>query len=393
MDRMSSRDDHLTAVVPGTSLQRLPSLDGLRGLAALVVVFHHCFLTDTTFSDPFLGLTDSYAPSAGWWITYTPLHLLWAGPEAVTVFFILSGFVLVRLAKRHGFRWLPYYPSRLLRLYLPMWAALLIAIGIESAAVPRVLHGWNWWLNGHTLANPTLSAVLHNAIIYNPNSWLLTPLWSLKWEVVFSNLLPLAVILGTRFRSLALGELCLAFAVIAIGSQTNELAAIYLPMFVIGALIAHHETAIAAQARRFTGPAWLLLGVTAVFLITSSWTFHQPTNPSFTPIETVGAALIVIAFAFCPQAKHFAERRTIQRLGKLSFSLYLVHEPIVVATAYALPPSSRNVWLPFLIAFPTVLAASWIFFRCVEAPSHRLARRIAGGRSASLSSPRLEPSR
>lgn len=64
--------------------------------------------------------------SATWWLAFTPVHLVWAGTEAVLVFFVLSGFVLAgplpQRARRD--RWATWYASRLVRLYLPVWASL-----------------------------------------------------------------------------------------------------------------------------------------------------------------------------------------------------------------------------------------------------------------------------
>jgi peptidoglycan/LPS O-acetylase OafA/YrhL len=150
-------------------------------------------------------------------------------------------------------------------------------------------------------------------------------------------------------------------------------------MFLVGGLMAQHEVALERAARKFSPVAWLLIAAAAAFLITCSWTFHQPTDPSFTPLETLGAALVVVLFAFCPLAKRLGERAGVQWLGRISFSLYLIHEPIIVATAFALPQSARNVWLPLLIALPIVFAASWLFYRFVEGPSHRLSQRLARG--------------
>jgi len=345
-------------------------------------VLHHAFLTDTSFAEPMHNLTDSYPPSFSWLLTYTPLHLFWAGPEAVIVFFILSGFVLVRLTRRSSFRWRSYYPSRMMRLYLPLWVALLIAVGIEEMAVPSLQHGWNWWLRAHALINASPGSLLRNAIVYEPQSWLLTPLWSLKWEIFFSLLLPLTLLLGGRWRLLAVGQLLVVFGAIALGARTHDDALIYLPMFLVGGLMAQHEVMLKRTAHTLGILAWLLVAGAAAFLITCSWTFHQPTNPSFIPLETGGAALVVVLFAFCPFATRVGERSSVQWLGRIAFSLYLIHEPIIVATAFALPQSARNVWLPLLIALPIVFAASWLFYRLVEGPSHRISQRLARGRRA-----------
>src|SRR5271154_1701910 len=115
---------------------RVRSLDGLRGIAALVVVVHPSMLTSRVLAAPFYGQPGGHFPAFSWWLTYTPLHLVWAGSEAVVVFFVLSGFVLVRAAERPGFRWRAYYPSRMLRLYLPVWAALVLGFVLYEA-VPR----------------------------------------------------------------------------------------------------------------------------------------------------------------------------------------------------------------------------------------------------------------
>ena len=65
---------------------RFRSLDSLRGLAALAVVFHHCLLT--------LPASAFCRGEIAWWFAVTPLRLLIDGPGAVLLFFVLSGFVL-----------------------------------------------------------------------------------------------------------------------------------------------------------------------------------------------------------------------------------------------------------------------------------------------------------
>src|SRR5262245_20415440 len=94
-----------------------PELDGLRGLAAVVVVAFHTF-QHVTLSESARTL----------WLL-TPLGALVNGPGAVHVFFVLSGFVLAgALARDARPARLPrYYVRRWFRIHPPYAAAVLFA--------------------------------------------------------------------------------------------------------------------------------------------------------------------------------------------------------------------------------------------------------------------------
>jgi peptidoglycan/LPS O-acetylase OafA/YrhL len=67
-------------------------------------------------------------------------------------------------------------------------------------------------------------------------------------------------------------------------------------------------------------------------------------------------------------------------LGLVSFSLYLVHEPIVIAIAQFVDRPMLTVF----IAVPVCIAVAAAFWMLVERPSHRLSRRIRAGADADL---------
>ncbi len=99
---------------------RFSSLDGLRGIAAVVVMIHHSMMVLPSLAAPhFTNIHVEPALSWSWFAAHTPLHWFWAGREAVWVFFVLSGFVLTRWLMRTSRQsWLAYYSSRLIRLYV-----------------------------------------------------------------------------------------------------------------------------------------------------------------------------------------------------------------------------------------------------------------------------------
>ena len=76
------------------------------------------------------------------------------------------------------------------------------------------------------------------------------------------------------------------------------------------------------------------------------------------------------------------QTRPMQFVGRRSFSLYLVHEPIVVATAFALGGRPSTLVLLACVALP-IAAATMAFYRCVERPTQTLARTL-GQRSSEL---------
>src|SRR6185437_7755900 len=137
------RDVHVTE-------QRFGSLDGLRGIAALTVVFFHFFsayvpkLLPEQVADP-------------WWGSDTPLALFYNGGFAVSVFFVLSGFVIANSASKRHLPILFNLLSRYFRLAMPVLAGTLfgwalLALSPNTVAQLKAVenHAWlNWVYDGH----------------------------------------------------------------------------------------------------------------------------------------------------------------------------------------------------------------------------------------------------
>src|SRR5690348_5076720 len=107
-------------------VERRRELDSLRGLAALSVLLYHVLASNSAqlASAICLGPVDGALNRV---LAYSPLHAIWLGAESVWLFFVLSGFVLTRATMRPGFSWAGYYPSRMVRLYLPVAFAVVLA--------------------------------------------------------------------------------------------------------------------------------------------------------------------------------------------------------------------------------------------------------------------------
>lgn len=348
------------------STSRYTALDGLRGLAAFVVLMHHCFLVS-----PLLRMA---VQSAGvgqlepwvWWATFTPLHLIWAGGEAVFVFFILSGFVLaLPFIGDERPSWAAYWPKRLIRIYLPVWASLIFALW-ATWVFPRIVGPeLSPWVNQHDEAPNVFSDALLLLGTGNLNS----PLWSLQWEMYFSLLLPLYVVAALRFRRGWL--VCLAGLVLLIGAgqQLGVMTLVCLPIFGIGVLMAARRDALHKWAAKIGRWGWAGLLVLAIVLLCSQWIF--PRLPVGIATTTIGGALLLFAFIGCRAVINLGNNSLVHWLGTRSFSLYLVHEPIVLSIVVSL--QATNPFQVAAYAVPLSLLAAEIFFRLVEQPSHRLA--------------------
>jgi peptidoglycan/LPS O-acetylase OafA/YrhL len=377
--------------LPSASIQpsiqpstRLPALDGLRGVASLVVVLHHLYLIAIPTLISQGGTT---VGSAYWWISETPFKLATAGTEAVTVFFILSGLVVALPALRHpAFSWRSFYASRAVRLYLPVWAALLVA-ACAVWFIPRstgAVSGGSWLAMTNAQSVP-FSYLLSQATLTRAAYGVDNALWSLRWELVFSALLPLYVVIARRLRRGAVPSLAICVAATMIGALAHIPALQYLPEFFAGTIVAARLTDLQDYARRSSnGPNARILKAVFVTgsatLLVAGWLARGLIAPTsligvvLEQLSVLGGLGLVVAAIIIGGLQRLLQHPAAQWLGKISFSLYLVHVPLLATLAYTL--GDGTWWLVGALGVPGSLLAAWAFHAGVERPSHRLARWI-----------------
>ncbi|HTW11940.1 MAG TPA: acyltransferase [Solirubrobacteraceae bacterium] len=373
-----------------TTPGRVRSLDGLRGIAALIVVFNHVGRAALTWYFPPGGPRPPIS-SWQWWLTETPLHVLWAGPEMVIVFFVLSGYVLALPARSRGREWFTprYYPRRLVRLYLPAWGALLFAAAVNATRPTHAVAGMGIWLN-HFAVHASLPIGLRAATLLSnadPSCNFTTVLWSMRWEVLFSLVLPLAIIpvIDTRARpraAAALALTCLAVTFLIPGINNLATAGHYLALFELGALLAFHShllPRIPSSARLISG---LAIGVCVLLLTLTYWTVSDDvsTSTGWPALGVVVGAVMAVWLAYgCEIVTRLLSSRPATWLGSRSYSLYLVHQPLVITIAFALGRGTTVLELLAASVPPSLLAAE-LFWRGVERPAIALSHRVAGPR-------------
>ena len=105
-------------------------------------------------------------------------------------------------------------------------------------------------------------------------------------------------------------------------------------------------------------------------------------NTLLSQLSLLGAAGLVLSAIAVRPVRSALEARPTQWLGRVSFSLYLVHMPILATLTFVL--GDDRWWLVAILTLPLALLAAWGFHRIVERPSHRLARAITGAVTARL---------
>lgn len=297
----------------------LPALDGLRGVAVLLVLLSHAKL---------FGLPG-------------------AGQVGVTLFFVLSGFLITSLliderAMSGRIHLLAFYRRRALRL-LPALVAVL--------AVAAIFEGWK-------ILAP-LAYVANWAIIVGIDLGLVSHTWSLSVEEHFYALWPIAFILlpSRRMAVLVLAATWLVSVVIRLNAA--ELHAMWgtdarADALVIGCLLAFW---FAWRAPRVAWP--LAIGAGLALAAVSTRGEREFLTTIGLSIAAIGGGVLVAWAAGRPSP--LLTWAPLRWMGRVSYGLYLWH-PLV----YALPIG------PF--AIPAALVVAGASYRWIEAPFLRMKR-------------------
>jgi peptidoglycan/LPS O-acetylase OafA/YrhL len=354
---------------------RLAELDALRGLAAFFVLIHHAVQLVPRYETPAIA-------GAGW-LRYTltqltPLRIVEMGRPAVLFFFVLSGYVLTRALLRHGSPGLGAFAAqRTIRLGLPVAVSVLISVLLYAAfAEPALPAEWRERSLFTWLEPPTVGQVVSNIALMadNDDMRLNVVLWSLVHEWRLSLLLPLVLLF--RGRAALFTAVVLAMMAIGImGGATENRVLLGPQLHSTFAASLYFATSLGTGAlmalvfgqdvpRLSRGGTWAAaLAMLALFSMSSDMAVYA------------ASALLIVLARQPGWLRETLRRPLLTGLGALSFSLYLVHVPVLVASMHAL----HDDWPAETIAvYGTLLAllAAWPMYRLVEVPSRRLARQV-----------------
>jgi peptidoglycan/LPS O-acetylase OafA/YrhL len=361
---------------------RLEFLDGIRGLAALWVAITHTYFR---FCLQF-PLPERAAKV---------LHFLYLGRAGVDIFIVLSGYCLMLPVVRSGDRLLPgglrSFFARRARRILPTYYAALAACCLLIGICP--------WL--HDRSNPAWSGIFpvyrwdvllsHVLLIHNLDPFwshrIDYPMWSIatEWQIYFLFALILLPI-WRRFGTFAVGcaAFAIGFALLRIFPHAlSEASPHFLGLFALGMIAAEinfsRAEKMAALNRRLP---WGWLGALSFAAIgaASTRTIHASVMAKDV-LMGFGTAFLIMHCARALSSGLPAQRSPLLRilesrpavgLGAFSYSLYLVHAPVIASVqplvrALHLPPMPSLAAM-FFLTIPAIVGVTYIFYLLFERP-------------------------
>jgi len=361
--------------VPPASLPKyLPGLDAVRALAAMAVLACHAVQATTVWSPRWM--------SGGGHALAAPIRSAMeeAGGWGVGIFFVLSGLCIhLPLARRMALgapariEPAPYFRRRFRRIYPPHLVALGLSAAL-AAALPLAQFGVHPMISAPTFRQLAAHLMMVHTFVpaafYSVNH----VLWTIAVETHFYLLYPL--LLAAR-RRLSMGTLCVVLLAVSLGLRMSgkvlsfdaETKLILERNFVcrfwewtLGCWLAERivDRGIALAPRLRT----LLGGLLVTFLIALGVRHLLPYDAvwSATLMPPLFAAALAAACGLALKADSL-----LVRIGKASYSLYLVH-PIALSVALVALRAAGVTSTFFELAVATAFAflATFVFFRCVE---------------------------
>lgn len=308
-----------------------------------------------------------------------------SGHSAVIMFFLLSGFVLtLPFVSGKKIKYGNFIIRRILRIYVPFSFAIILS-SLLRLNVSDVNSHFNPWFDSLWSVPINLPLIVqHFFLIGGYNTDALDPvIWTLVHEMRISFIFPLFIYLVIKLdwkRSLIIG-----FSLSCIGSLlyfvfnirskdfTYFMTIHYTLMFIVGAILAKEKKPLTNWIKNQSIKSKVLLFIVAILAYTyPNWFLPHIDILHLLPLEewfeTLGSSIFIMMALSVTLISKMLKNSVIHFLGKISYSLYLVHLPIIIFLIYELH-NFFNLGLILLISIITSVVLATLMFNFVEKPS------------------------
>jgi peptidoglycan/LPS O-acetylase OafA/YrhL len=342
----------------------MPCLDGIRGLAALIVLFGH-------------------APSLGFATTIQP-H---SRDYGVLIFFVLSGFLmgdiyLSQLPARTSVS--NYIVARFARI-VPLYFLVVIL----SFAIFQFFD--------HNFTYQITSTQLFRLLTFNGS---VSVFWSVGPEVQFYGVFVFLWLLFARSKAafFVFTIFLSAFCIATIKMWSGVFILSKFHIFACGVLLASIRRSIQLSSTSIFAAHAVSIALLVAICLSNGFSMflgHEDSDPNLTSFydslpRTLIAGIIVFSFSYESRIGTAVFANKAMRLfGAISFSIYLLHEVVMYCLARWGLLKLAGPALGTVILTLVVIVVSWASFKAVEMPARvRVKRRLrASAATSSLLSP------
>ena len=328
----------------GAKAGHIEGIDSVRALAALSVVLAHIVGPELPGLLKRTVLVTTVIPDLAQYI--------FTGHPAVIAFFVVSGFCIHYPYICKPLPILPFWAARWIRIMVPALVAMVLAKLAK-------LHDYNFW-DGYIL-------------------------WSIVCELFYYMFYPLFLWISRwmSWRTQFYLALLLSFVVVTVlGSNQYGSAHIYgpflnwivaLPSWLAGCVLA--ETIHKQQGRSHNVLGHRVAFWRLLVAMVASILYWATMNTGLGYYLTMnGFALLVYFWIRAEVLSRHSNKKTLEWMGKWSYSIYLLHIPLLLIIVQML----RLLWSDVLqlVCLPLVLYGSYWLYKKIELPAHVYARRM-----------------
>ena len=340
------------------SAHKYQALDSLRGIAALMVVFQH-----------FWEMSNPSNARLKPWLFFC------AGHEAVILFFVLSGFVLSHQLRNFKFK---QYPQFILRRILRIYPAYYIALACSAILLiyisryhPATLaqYGLTPWFYIWSSTNfDTPMWIGSLSLISHQGNSLDVATWSLFYEMWLSLAFPLIIfgfihskaLLRTISLSLIIGISYYFWRYGNLLDNQWQSIVYYSWYFICGMYLYYYH-----QRLKFSA-SWLGLLIGCALYFSNYLLFGKIASRMLHELLIAGGScLIMINCLYFTPLKWLLDTMLFRFYGKISYSLYLFHLPVLYALSYLYLPHG-SLWIIKLLTLVVSTLIAWGSYIFVE---------------------------
>lgn len=311
---------------------KIRSIEGIRGIACLMVLFSHLSLTFFPYLHSFSLEADSNY-SVQKMFHDSPFGFIYSGTSAVFIFFVLSGYILTHVASRaDGPNLLAMSLKRYPRLMIPAVVSCVLSYTFFTLfSVDKTM--LTSWINTYGDFDYSFFGAIYSGVVdafivgrsrYNPI------LWTMKIELIGSFLVFYICFLKLKKKVANLGRIFIVLLLAMMWLDiVSELMGLSVMAFIIGSLFCFYGR----KVRPEFSIVLFLLGLYLAGIHNDSASYSFITSilgpEAYQRGNFASGILIVYSIMFNDQLNWFFAHKLFVFMGRVSFSVYLIHLPVI----------------------------------------------------------------